>query len=113
MKLQLEHKPAEGECPVTIEFLKHIFQHDYELGLDYIQLLYQQPTKNLPILCLVSKEKNTCKGTFLKLIKAIFGQNATVIGNEDLANGFYASWAEKLVIAIDETFVYKKAQSSA
>jgi hypothetical protein len=81
----LEHEPLEEECgeddcPNIIAYLKHLFgEHivkfkhpagkyeteypNYELGLDYVQLLYQQPAQKLPILCLVSKENNTGKST--------------------------------------------------
>ena len=42
-----------------------------ELGLDYVQLLYQQPTQILPILCLVSKKNETGKTTFAKWLKVL------------------------------------------
>jgi galactitol-specific phosphotransferase system IIB component len=105
----IEYEPEAGEWETIKTFIKHIFQEQYELGLDYLQLLYQKPYQTLPILCLVSKENNTGKSTFIKFAKAIFGQNATVIGNEDLANGFNSFWVAKLVIGIEETFVDKKS----
>jgi hypothetical protein len=43
----------------------------YQLGYDYVQLLYHKPTMRLPILCLVSKENETGKSTFGDLMKAI------------------------------------------
>ena len=102
-----EHEPAEGDCPVILEFIKHIFQEHYEFGLDYVQLLYQKPTQILPILCLVSKENNTGKSTFVKLMKAIFKQNCTIIGNADLNNDFNAGWSTKLIVGCEETLVDK------
>lgn len=105
----IEHEPDAGDWETIKTFLKHIFREQYQIGLDYLQLLYQRPYQTLPILCLVSKENNTGKSTFIKFVKAMFGQNATVIGNEDLANGFNAFWAAKLVIGIEETFVDKKS----
>lgn len=108
------HEPSEGECPRTLEFLKHIFGDQLEMGLDYVQLLYQQPAlpKNtfMPILCLVSKENNTGKSTFGKLLKSIFTDNATFIGNQDLQENFNAHYITKLVIMCEETFVDKKPQ---
>jgi hypothetical protein len=68
---EFEHDPEDGECSLTLEFLHHIFGEQYDLGLDYIQLLYQRPQQILPILCLVSAENNTGKSTFIKWLKAI------------------------------------------
>lgn len=108
------YKPFEHEvgttddCPETLEFFKHIFGEQYELGLDYVQLLLQQPTQMLPILCLVSRENNTGKSTFGKLLKAIFTGNMAIIGNADLENDFNAGWADKLIICCEESFIDKK-----
>jgi len=103
-----EHEPEPGECPNIKDFILHIFGDQYELGLDYVQLLYQRPTQVLPILCLVSKANKTGKSTFIKLLKAIFTQNATIIGNEELSNQFNAFWSTKLIVACEESFIEKK-----
>lgn len=104
-----EHEQGnDGDCPETLSFLKHIFGEQLELGLDYIQLLYQKPTQMLPILCLVSRENNTGKSTFVKLLKAIFTGNMAIIGNADLENDFNAGWADKLIAACEESFIDKK-----
>jgi len=125
-----EHEPdadecTEEDCRNIIGFLKHIFgdkmvevpQKDgkpirtayYQLALDYIQLLYQKPTQRLPILCLVSRENETGKSTFGNLLKAIFTNNATTVGNNDLADDFNSFWATKLLIMCDETKIDKQA----
>ena len=105
-----EHEVGNSnECPVTLDFIKHIFGEDqYELGLDYIQILLKNPQQTLPILCLVSKENNTGKSTFIKLLKAIFTGNMAIIGNSDLENDFNAGWADKLIAACEESFIDKK-----
>lgn len=54
------------------KLMHHIFEEQYELGLDYMQLLYMQPTQKLPILLLVSEERNTGKTTFPNFLKSIF-----------------------------------------
>lgn len=56
-----------------------------ELGYDYLQLLYLRPLQRLPVLLLVSDERNTGKTTFLNLLKSVFGGNVTFNTNEDLA----------------------------
>jgi hypothetical protein len=102
------HEPETGTCDTTLEFLKHIFEEHFELGLDYVQILYQIPTQILPVLCLVSRENNTGKSTFVKWIKALFTQNCAIVGNDQFQDQFNASWANKLVIACEESFIEKK-----
>jgi len=63
-----------------------------ELGLDYLQILFTQPTQMLLILLLVSNERNTGKTTFLSFLKMIFGKNATFNTNEDFRSQFNADW---------------------
>lgn len=99
---------TDDECPETMSFLKHIFAEQIELGLDYIQILLTKPQQILPILCLVSKENNTGKSTFAKLLKAIFTGNMAFIGNADLESDFNAGWGDKLIICCEESFIDKK-----
>ena len=109
MYSEFEHEPSTDDtCEKTLAFIKHIFGDMNELGLDYVQLLYQQPTQILPILCLVSRENSSGKSTFIKLLKAIFTTNCTIIGNEELSNAFNASYASKLIIACEESFIEKQ-----
>ncbi len=103
-----EHEAEEGDCSLIIHFLEHIFGEQLMLGLDYLQLLYQQPSQILPILCLVSKENQTGKTTFAKFLREIFTQNVTIVGNEELSASFNASYANKLIIICEETFLDRK-----
>lgn len=119
------HEPEEGSCETIMALLRHIFGTDtikyrhpntgeektineLDLGLDFIQLLYQRPTQILPILCLVSRENQTGKSTFCKFLKMIFTNNATIVGNADLANDFNAFWVSKLLIICDEAKIDKQ-----
>ncbi len=103
-----QHEPESGNCDITLGFFKHIFGEQLELGLDYIQLLFQKPTQILPILCLVSKENHTGKTTFAKYLKEVFTQNVTIVGNEELSASFNTTYANKLIIVSEETFLDKK-----
>ena len=103
-----EHVPEKGLCPKILKFFRHIFGKQYRLGIDYIQLLYQNPTQALPVLCFVSVENTTGKTTATKLLKAIFTSNMIIVGNADLANDFNAHYACKLIICCDETFIDKQ-----
>jgi hypothetical protein len=107
----LDWKPERGDCDVILSFLKHIFGEQYELGLDYLALLYRSPTQKLPVLCLVSKERKTGKTTFLNLLKLIFGRNTTFNGNSDFRSQFNADWMNTLVIAVDEVLLDRKEDS--
>ena len=75
----------------------------YELGMDYVQLLYQQPTQNLPILCLVSTERGTGKTSFLDLMHVMFGDNAVIVGNDQVTSKFNTLVTGRLVVGVDET----------
>ncbi|KAB1067601.1 helicase [Tamlana haliotis] len=108
---KLEHKFIEGEFPVTTKFLKHIFGEQYELGIDYLSVLWRYPSQVLPILCLVSNERNTGKTTFLNWMKLIFQNNMTINNNEDFRSRFNSDWASKLIIAVDEVLLDKKEDS--
>lgn len=66
-------QPADGIFLHIHDFLAHIFGEQVELGYDYLQLLYLRPLQRLPVLLLVSDERNTGKTTFLNLLKSIFG----------------------------------------
>lgn len=104
-----EHTPSnDPDCPRVLNFLGHIFGDQIDLGLDYIQLLYQKPTEKLPILSLVSKEQKTGKTTFLEFLKAIFTGNMAMIGNDQLESNFNGSWTDKLIVACEESFIEKK-----
>ena len=105
------YEPSAGYPTQTLIFLNHIFAEQLDLGLDYIKILLMHPTQMLPILCLVSSERNTGKTTFLNFLKAIFGDNMTQNSNEDFRSNFNAEWAHKLIIGVDETFLDRKEDS--
>ena len=107
----LADTPAPGEFPYTKAFLEHIFGEQIELGFDYLQLLYRQPRQRLPIVLLVSRERNTGKTTFIHLLKAIFGGNMTINTNEDFRSNFNSEWASKLIIATDEVLLNRREDS--
>ena len=125
MYAPFEHEPEEGDYSTIIEFVKHIFGEreieytppfsdeakilkNYELGLDYIQILYQRPWQILPILTLVSNERQTGKTKFLELMKEIYKQNAIVVNNDDLESTFNKIWSSKLLIMCDELLIEKQ-----
>ena len=107
----ISHTPAIGTWEHIDMLVSHIFGEQYELGLDYLQLLYLQPTQKLPILLLVSEERNTGKTTFLNFLKSIFEDNATFNTNEDFRNRFNSDWTAKLLIMVDEVLLNRREDS--
>ena len=105
------HRPQEGSFPCIRSLVEHIFGEQYELGMDYLQLLYLQPVQKLPILLLVSEERNTGKSTFLNFLKAIFQDNVTFNTNEDFRSQFNSDWAGKLLIMVDEVLLNRREDS--
>ena len=105
------HRPQEGGFPSIRSLVEHIFGEQYELGMDYLQLLYLQPVQKLPILLLVSEERNTGKSTFLNFLKAIFQDNVTFNTNEDFRSQFNSDWAGKLLIMVDEVLLNRREDS--
>jgi len=114
---KLDHLPEAGKWETIEGYLKHVFGEaktlsgytNYEIALDYLQLIYLRPRQKLPIVALVNRLKNTGKSTFLWLLKEIFQANCTFIGNEELKDHLNDDWADKLIVGIDEGFIDKKS----
>lgn len=107
---ELDHEARKGDFPNIKKLLKHLFgeQYDNEFILDYLTILYRYPWQKLPVLCLVSKEQNTGKSTFIFLCKLIFKNNMILINSNDLTGDFNDHWTSKLIAASEETFLEKK-----
>lgn len=113
-------KPVEGEIPTITAFYKHIFGDreitmrdgttvkEWELGMDYTQLLLTNPTQPLPVICLYSQENATGKSTFSRFHEWVFGENVVGISNADLRSDFNETFADKLLAYCDETLLERK-----
>lgn len=107
----LSHVLIDGEFPHIQILINHIFGEHAEFGYDYLQLLYLEPAQKLPILLLVSKERNTGKTTFLNFLKCVFQDNVTFNTNEDFRSQFNADWAGKLLVLVDEVLLCRREDS--
>lgn len=74
----ISHVPRQGDFLCIRSLVGHIFGEQYELGMDYLQLLYLCPVQKLPILLLVSEERNTGKSTFQNFLKAVLQKQRNV-----------------------------------
>lgn len=106
---EFKHMPAisgkeatEKDFPWTALFLKHIFGEQYDIGLKYFKVLYEKPKQMLPILALVSSERQTGKTTFVDYLSVLFGDNATNIGSKIITGEFNTSYAYSNIICIEE-----------
>jgi hypothetical protein len=106
------HKPHDGkvnndDIPYTLEFFNHIFGEQTELGMQYFKYLYLYPRQILPILVLVSKERQTGKSSFLEYIQMVFGGNYVQLMANDLTGDFNAHYAPANIIGVDESLIDK------
>jgi hypothetical protein len=103
----------EGSFEATTRIIQHIFGKskvsykgswidEWELGLDYLQLLWSNPTQKLPILTCVSKERNTGKSTLFDYIRILFQQNAKQVRDQDFLSEFSSYLATALVLIAEE-----------
>ncbi len=104
-----EHEPEKGNCDSILMFIRHIFGEQYEMGLDYLELLLIKPTQKLPVICFYSPENSTGKSIFGALLCNIFKNNIVFINNDDLKSEFGLDrFADKLVAICDETLLERK-----
>ncbi len=115
----LINQPAEGSWENIKIIFEHLFTDQVQYLYDYARLLLINPTQLLPILVLISTERETGKTTFLNLMRKIFIPMASIISMADYSSQFNAHFVNKLVVAIDESHLDKrelekiKAQSTA
>lgn len=83
--------------------VEHIFGEQYDLGITYLKVLYDNPKQTLPILVLISEERSTGKTTFVDFLNILFGANMVLINPQDISNQFNGSYADKNIIAIEES----------
>lgn len=101
------HKPAQGLIKWSTILMEHVFGEQIQLGMRYMQALYLHPERMLPILVLVSRERQTGKTTFLNWLNMIFGSNMANIAPEDLMGSFNYIYATSNIIAVEETLIEK------
>jgi len=104
---EFSHKPEQGKFVWTERLIQHVFGDQYPLGLRYLQAIYLHPKRLLPILVLVSKERQTGKTTFINWLNMIFGANMVNINPEDLTSAFNSTYATSNIIAVEETLIEK------
>lgn len=109
---EFPHKPfaddvTEKDIPQTMILLNHIFGDQIELGIKYMKILYEDPKQILPVLSLVSAERETGKTTFLNWIQMVFGENSVIISPQELTFQFNSGYATKNIVMIDETVIEK------
>lgn len=102
---EFSHQPDlyGGNYKWTRMLMKHIFGEQYDQGMIYLQCLYMYPKQSLPILVLVSEERQTGKSTFVDWLSILFGENMVIANPEDIGSSFNSSYSDKNIIAIEES----------
>jgi hypothetical protein len=108
------HRPATepattDDFPVTDTFMRHVFGEQAELGYKYLKVLYEKPKQILPVLVLVSKERETGKTSFLNWMAILFGNNYGLVPPADMNSQFNSQYAYKNIVAVDEAVIDKKS----
>lgn len=111
---EFTHTPSTNDVdvsdiPASITLIEHIFGEQLIMGLQYMKVLYERPRQALPVLSLLSSERQTGKTTFINWMNMIFGDNYILIHPEDLGKEFNSLYANKNIIAIDETVIERTA----
>ena len=96
----------KGEFPTITKLLKRVFIGDeedqYEIGLDWIQLLITKPKQRTRALALVSIDGEAGKDTFMNWLTGIVGENGIVLNGDEIDDNFNNLWARKHVICLNE-----------
>lgn len=112
MYKKFPHQPVSDyvtltDIPTISGLMNHIFGEQQEIGYQYFKVLYEDPSQKLPVLCLVSKDRQTGKTTLLNFMQMLFGSNFGIINSETLTRDFNSSYAHLNIIGIDETVIEK------
>jgi hypothetical protein len=100
---------VEGAFPTIQGFVDHVFgtslleEDQREIFWDYLQTLITEPTRKMPTIVLVSKDREAAKSVLARLLAMIFGESnvgrASVADFMDTFNGPYAS---KFIVDMDD-----------
>jgi len=99
----LIHEIKQGEFKTITHLIKHIFGDQWKFGMAYLQLLLLKPKQKLPVLCLVSRENETGKTTFINFLDVLFYGNNAIISTADFELDFNRHYISKNIICIDES----------
>tara|TARA_R110000772_G_scaffold32192_4_gene79036 strand:- start:3532 stop:5724 length:2193 start_codon:yes stop_codon:yes gene_type:complete len=106
-------RAKKGEWSTIEQYLRHVAGDQYDMMLDYLQISLINPKQKLPILILMSYEKNTGKTTFLELLKALFGNNIASPTPKQFELEWNSHWVNEHFIFIDEAERIEKKEDVA
>lgn len=100
---EAEEFKDEEQIKWTLILLRHLFGEQIKYGLEYLKVLYDHPKQALPILVLISTERQTGKSTFIDWMTILFGDNSVIINPENIKSQFNGSYSDKNIIMIEES----------
>lgn len=100
---------TEGPFPTIQGFVDHVFgaslleEDQREIFWDYLQTMVTNPTRKLPTIVLVSKDREAAKSVLAKLLSMIFGEsNVGMASVSDFMDSFNGSYASKFIVDMDD-----------
>lgn len=100
---------TEGPFPTIKGFVDHVFgaslleEDQREIFWDYLQTMVTNPTRKLPTIVLVSKDREAAKSVLAKLLSMIFGEsNVGMASVSDFMDSFNGSYASKFIVDMDD-----------
>lgn len=81
---------------------EHVFGDQKEMAIDWVQIAYLNPAQKLPVIVLNSQKEGTGKGSFSRLMRAIFEHNYAKITMQAYQSEFNSPYASKSIIHIEE-----------
>ena len=103
----IDHVPRQGISPIR-SLLHHIFGEQYELGMDYLQLLYLQTDSEVAYPAVGVGRTQHGQKHLPELSESPFQNNVTFNTNEDFRSQFNSDWAGKLLIVVDEVLLNRR-----
>lgn len=99
--------PVQGDCSVINEFLLNVIcagsRDSYSYLMSYLAHMYQRPEEKPGVMIALLGGQGTGKGTFFRLLQAIWGQTTLQVSDvNEIVGQFNAALERNLIILMDE-----------
>lgn len=101
----LEMVPIKGQCQPIIELLYHLVDQDDDVRdwiLDWIAYPLQNPGAKMPTSIIMHGDEGSGKNLFWEIVRDIYGEYGSVVGQDQLESKFNDYLSKKLFIIGDE-----------
>ena len=101
----LEMVPIKGQFQPIVELLEHLCNGDIGVRdwvIDWVAWPLQNPGAKIPTSIIMHGDEGSGKNLFWEIITAIYGEYASVVGQDQLEDKFNDYLSRKLLIIFDE-----------